>query len=85
MRTATIREAQHNFSALLRLVQRGEEVEVLSRKIPVARIVPAHSAISNPGKVTWAGHGMKLKKLWNGKGAQGASTEVLLNELRGKR
>ena len=39
MKTATIREAQHNFSALLRLVQRGEEVQVLSRKTPVARIV----------------------------------------------
>jgi antitoxin (DNA-binding transcriptional repressor) of toxin-antitoxin stability system len=39
MKTATIREAQHNFSALLRLVQRGEEVKVLSRKTPVARIV----------------------------------------------
>jgi prevent-host-death family protein len=85
MRTATIREAQHNFSALLRLVQRGEEVEVLSRKTPVARIVPAHRGISKPEKVTWVGHGMRLKKIWNGKGAQGVSTEALLNDLRGER
>jgi len=69
MRTATIREAQHNVSALLRLVQRGEEVEVLSRKTPVARIVPAKSAACSPERVSWAGHGMKLKRIWKGKGA----------------
>jgi len=85
MKTATIREAQHNFSALLRLVQRGEEIEVLSRKTPVARIVPAKSLILSPGKVSWAGHGMKLKMLWKGKGTRGTSTETLLNELRGER
>jgi prevent-host-death family protein len=85
MKTATIREAQHNFSALLKLVQRGEEVQVLSRKTPVARIVPATHAILSPGKVNWSGHQIKLKKLWKGKGAKGTSTDDLLNELRGDR
>ena len=85
MRTATIREAQHNFSALIRHVQRGEEVEVLSRKTPVARIVPAKGTALIPGRVNWSGHGMKLKKLWRGKGAAGTPTDVLLGELRGER
>jgi len=85
MKTATIREAQHNFSALLRLVQRGEEIEVLSRKTPVARIVPAFPALSSPRKANWSDHGMRLKRLWKGKSAGGSSTEDLLNELRGDR
>jgi prevent-host-death family protein len=85
MRTATIREAQHNFSALLRLVQRGEEIEVLSRKTPIARIVPTGPINLPPGKVDWSEHGMKLKKLWKGKGQKSGSTDALLNELRGER
>jgi prevent-host-death family protein len=84
MRTATIREAQHHFSALLRLVQRGEEIEVLSRKTPVARIIP--SGLSGVKKVSadWSGHGERLKKLWKGRDA-GISTSKLLDELRGER
>jgi len=85
MRTATIREAQHNFSALLRLVQRGEEIEVLSRKNPVARIVPVKPISLSSGKVDWVGHGLRLKKLWKAGKAGGSSTDALLNDLRGER
>ena len=85
MRAATIREAQHNFSALLRLVQRGEEVEILSRKTPVARIVPSKLSTANPGSIDWSDHAMKLKKLWKGKMASGITTDAILDELRGER
>ena len=85
MRSATIREAQHNFSALLRLVQRGEEVEVLSRKIPVARIIPVRPALKGSVKVDWTDHGARLKKLWKGKMAPGKGTDAILDELRGER
>lgn len=85
MRTASIREAQHNFSALLRLVQRGEEIEVLSRKNPVARIVPVKTISLGTGKVNWAGHGLRLKKLWKGRKPVSSSTDSLLDELRGER
>ena len=85
MKTATIRDAQHHFSALLRLVQRGEEVEILSRKTPVARIVPAKSIIGTPGKIDWSDHAPRLKKLWKGKMTTGDTTDVILNELRGER
>ena len=83
MKTATIRDAQHHFTALLRLVQRGEVVEILSRKTPVARIVPAKSTIGTPGKIDWSDHAPRLKKLWKGNMATGATTDVILNELRG--
>lgn len=85
MKTATIREAQHNFSALLRLVQRGEEVEILSRKTPVARIVPSKPSTVTPGSIDWSDHVQRLKKLWKGKMASGTTTDAILDELRGER
>jgi prevent-host-death family protein len=85
MRTATIRDAQHHFSALIRLVQRGEEIEVLSRRVPVARIIPARPLDFKSRAVDWSDHGEKLKKLWKGKKIKGASTSQLLDELRGER
>ena len=84
MRTATIREAQHHFSALLRLVQRGEEIQVLSRKTHVARIVPSGLSCRQKTSVDWSQHGMRLKKLWKGRNT-GTTTSKLLNELRGER
>lgn len=84
MRTATIREAQHHFSALLRLVQRGEEIEVLSRKTPVARIIPTGLSGVEKASVDWSGHGVRLKKLWKGRNI-GTPTSKLLDELRGER
>jgi prevent-host-death family protein len=41
MRTATVREAQHNLPKILRAVARGEVVEITRRNRIVARLVPA--------------------------------------------
>ena len=40
MRAVTIRQIHHDFSAVLALVAQGEEVTVLNRTRPVARICP---------------------------------------------
>ena len=40
MKTATIRRVRHDFSAVLAWVAAGEEVTVLNRTRPVARICP---------------------------------------------
>jgi antitoxin (DNA-binding transcriptional repressor) of toxin-antitoxin stability system len=40
MKTATIRQVRHDFSAVLAWVAEGEEVTVLNRTRPVARICP---------------------------------------------
>lgn len=40
MRTATIRQVRHEFGAVLAWVRDGEEVTVLNRTRPVARICP---------------------------------------------
>jgi prevent-host-death family protein len=41
MRTATVRETQHNLPRILRAVSRGEVIEITRRNRVVARIVPA--------------------------------------------
>ena len=41
MRTATVREAQHNLPKILRAVHEGEVVEITRRNRVVARLVPA--------------------------------------------
>ena len=40
MKTATIRQVRHDFSTVLAWVAKGEEVTVLNRTRPVARICP---------------------------------------------
>ena len=40
MRTATIRQVRHDFGTVLTWVAEGEEVTVLNRTRPVARICP---------------------------------------------
>ena len=40
MKTATIRQVHHDFSTVLTWVAEGEEVTVLNRTRPVARICP---------------------------------------------
>jgi len=40
MKTATIRQVRHDFSTVLAWVAAGEEVTVLNRTRPVARICP---------------------------------------------
>ncbi len=43
MKTATIRQVHHDFSTVLAWVADGEEVTVLNRTRPVARICPARA------------------------------------------
>ena len=40
MKTATIRQVRHHFGEVLAWVAEGEEVTVLNRTLPVARICP---------------------------------------------
>ena len=55
MRTVTIQEAENNFSGVLRLVRRGEEVALTSRKKTVARILtPTPSRRKYDWAKTWA-------------------------------
>ena len=84
MKTVTVREAQHNLAEVLRRVERGEEIEVVRRKQPVARIVPIQPPVT-PKKIDWSDLPQRLDRIWNGRPAEGRSTDRILDDLRGER
>lgn len=77
MRTATIREAQHNLPKILRSVSRGEVVEITRRNRVVARLVPAspHPAAGLPDFVA------RARAIW-GTGPAGKATSEIVIEAR---
>ncbi len=48
MKTAGIREARQNLTALLEEVSRGHELVITDRGRPVARLVPPAKAVARP-------------------------------------
>ncbi len=85
MKTVTVREAQHNLAAVLRRVEAGEAIEVVRRKQPVARIVPARSPGEASGTVDWSDLPERLDRIWQGGAAGGTPTDEILDDLRGDR
>ena len=51
MRTATITEAKMCLSSLIDLVKAGEQVTILDRGIPVARLTPARDTADPEGRL----------------------------------
>ena len=68
MKTVTIEEAGNNFSAILRLVRAGEEVQLTHRKAPIAKIIPLKQ---KSRRCDWSGSWAKLDAIYQGKTAPG--------------
>jgi prevent-host-death family protein len=64
MKSATVREVQHNLAALLRQVQGGQEIAVTRRGKVVARIVPAQAAATSRrwGRRRWTSSTSQLRR-----------------------
>jgi prevent-host-death family protein len=81
MKTASVREVQHNLAAVLAMVSGGQEIAVTKRGRVIARIVPARR---KTGSVRWPDSAARMKRL--GKDAtRGRPTSQLIRELRGER
>ena len=65
MRTATIRQVRHDFNTVLAWVAAGEEVTVLKRTRPVARICPLRPP--SPAKVTMPDFAARAKAILGNK------------------
>jgi len=65
MKTATIRQVRHEFSAVLAWVAQGEEVTVLNRTRPVARILPPRPDV--PAKVKMPDFAARAKAIFGKK------------------
>ena len=79
MKTATIREIQHNLSEVLSWVERGEEVQVLRRNRVVARLLPPQPQPSrSPDFVA------RARAVW-GEAPRGTALSAIVSESRGDR
>lgn len=83
MKTITVREAQHNLASVLRQVEQGEEIEVVRRSRPVARIVPIRPVEQKAETVDWSDLDERLYRIWGGRNARGHTTDEILQDLRG--
>jgi prevent-host-death family protein len=51
MKIANIAELKNRLSAYLSLVEKGEEVEIRKRNVPIARVVPLRRKSSKPSRL----------------------------------
>ncbi|HMO49730.1 MAG TPA: prevent-host-death protein [Kiritimatiellia bacterium] len=76
MKTATIRQVRHDFSTVLAWVAEGEEVTVLNRTRPVARICPPRAQA--PAKFTMPDFAARAKAIFGDR--QTHITNIVLEE-----
>jgi len=62
MKTATVRELRNEFSKLEAWMQEGEQIEIVKRGRPIARLVPA--AKSSRRKLVKPDFMAQLKEIW---------------------
>jgi antitoxin (DNA-binding transcriptional repressor) of toxin-antitoxin stability system len=79
MKTATIREVQHNLSEVLSCVARGEEVAVLRRGKMVAKLVPP-----DPRPPASPDFLARAQAVW-GDAPEGRPLSQIVSESRGER
>jgi len=79
MKTATVREVQHNLKKVLAWVEGGEVVQVVRRAQVVARLVPPE-----PETVTSPDFVGRARRIW-GEGPKGAPLSEIVSDARGDR
>jgi prevent-host-death family protein len=81
MKTASVREVQHNLAAVLEMVSRGQEIAVTKRGRVIARIVPARDRRE---RIEWPDSVARMKRLGRG-AARGTPSSAIIVETRGER
>jgi len=76
MKTATIRQVRNDFGTVLHWIADGEEVTVLKRTHPVARILPPRPAMASSR--TTPDFGARLKRIFGNRRTQ--VVDAFLNE-----
>jgi prevent-host-death family protein len=81
MKTASVREVQHNLAAVLEMVSRGQAIAVTKRGRVIARIVPARDRRERVG---WPDSAARMKRLGR-HAARGTPPSTIIAETRGER
>jgi len=88
MKTVTVRKAREDLGEVLRMVKKGEQVELLEGKKPIARIIPIPLPMSGPvpGEdrvVDWSDVRTRLDTIWKGKPAPGKpASQIIIDDRR---
>ncbi len=82
MKSATVREVQHNLGTVLEKVQKGQEVTITKRGKIVAKLVPAHPRSK---KLEWPDFERRLKKRFPGGPPLGKPLSEVILEIREER
>ena len=81
MKSASVREVQHNLASVLEMVSRGQEIAVTKRGRVIARIVPARDRRE---RVEWPDAAERMKRLGKD-AARGTPPSRIIAENRGER
>ncbi|MBM3882669.1 MAG: type II toxin-antitoxin system prevent-host-death family antitoxin [Verrucomicrobia bacterium] len=77
MKTVTLTQAKSKLDALLRLVAEGQEVEIVEKRRPFARLVPPP-----PDKVDWNETSAKLEAIWGTEPLPGTPGSQIVSQGR---
>ncbi len=82
METASVREIQHHLAVYLDKVSNGQEINILRRNRPIARLI----AIREENKVykaDWNSHRDELKKIFGRRKPSGKLMSDIVSDSRG--
>ena len=82
MKTASVRQVQHNLADVLRQVEEGEEFQILRRNRPVAKLIPIQDVYMEK-TVDWAEHRSEVITIFKGRTITGKPMEKIVSEARG--
>ena len=82
MKTATVREVQHNLNKVLAWVADGQSVTITKHKETVAKLVPAKRKNK---AVEWPDFGARLKKIYPEGSPRGKSVSQIISGSREER
>jgi prevent-host-death family protein len=82
MKSATIRQVQHELAEVISEVQKGQEIAITKHGKVVARLVPVGRTKSS---VVWPDSQARMKALTSGKPTKGTPPSELIRQQRGER
>ncbi len=78
MKTATVRDLRNNFARISRWLKNGEKVEITSRGVPLARLMPLELPPKKKRKkFDLEEHRKWMKETYGGKKLQGNSALIM--------
>ena len=78
MKTATVRDLRNHFAKVSRWLANGEKVEITSRGVPLAQLVPLDEALPKPRKrFDIVAHKKWMKETFKGKKLKGNSVLIM--------